>query len=417
MSARTTTVKGSKQAASDARAAKRRHPASLADGPTKGRTQGKAPAKSSAKPAAKGRRPPVPLHAYFLAVVVAMLTLLGLVMVLSASSVTALVVDGTSWTYFRRQALWMALGAVALFVTLRVPYNAWRRLVPTFLGVSLALMSVVLIPSIGREVNGARSWLALGPIGFQPSEMLKLALLLYAADLLARRADRMNEVRVTFVPLLLVLGISVVLTLLEPDLGGGMVLASIVLGVAFVAGAPLLPLGAAMAGVGAGGAMFMLKVRSERWTAFLDLAAHKQDDGFQVWQSLVGIATGGLTGVGLGASKAKWGYLPEAHTDFIFAIIAEELGLAGVAVVLALFLAFVWLGVRVALRARDRFGMLLAGGITAWILCQTIINIGGVVGLMPLTGLTLPFVSFGGSSLLVTMAAAGLLLNVARASR
>jgi cell division protein FtsW len=207
------------------------------------------------------------------------------------------------------------------------------------------------------------------------------------------------------------------LTLLQPDLGGAMVLASIVLGVAFVAGTPLLPLGATVGAVGFFGLTFMLRVRSERWTAFLDLAAHKQDEGFQVWQSLVGIATGGLTGVGLGASKAKWGYLPEAHTDFIFAIIAEELGLAGVAIVLALFLVLVWLGLRVALRARDRFGMLLAGGITAWILAQTVINIGGVVGLLPLTGLTLPFVSFGGSSLLVTMGAAGLLLNIARCGR
>ncbi len=404
MSARTTTVKGAERAAAQQRAAKSRHPT--------------APSRPRGRPGTRRRRrPPAPISTYLLAVVVAILTLLGLVMVLSASSVTALVVDGSSWTYFRKQALWMALGAVALFVTVRVPYHVWRRFVPGLLAVSMLMMVVVLIPSIGREVNGARSWFSLGPIGFQPSEVLKISLLLYAADLLARRADRMNEVRVTLAPLLLVLSAAVALVLLQPDLGGAMVLASIVLGVAFIAGTPLLPLGATVAVVGAGGAMFMLRVRADRWTAFLDLAAHKQDDGFQVWQSLVGIATGGLTGVGLGASKAKWGYLPEAHTDFIFAIIAEELGLAGVAIVLALFLVLVWLGIRVALRAPDRFGMLLAGGITSWILCQTIINIGGVVGLMPLTGLTLPFVSFGGSSLLVTMAAAGLLLNVARSGR
>jgi cell division protein FtsW len=227
----------------------------------------------------------------------------------------------------------------------------------------------------------------------------------------------MHEVRITLLPCLVVLAGAVGLVLLQPDLGGAMVFAAIVLGVAFIAGTPLLPLGATVAVVGTAGAAFMVRVRGERWTAFLDLAAHRQDDGFQVWQSLVGIASGGLTGVGLGAGKAKWGFLPEAHTDFIFAVIAEELGLAGVAIVGALFLVLVLLGIRVALRAPDRFGMLLAGGITCWILAQTVINVGGVVGLMPLTGLTLPFVSFGGSSLLVTMAAAGLLLNVARSGR
>ncbi len=257
----------------------------------------------------------------------------------------------------------------------------------------------------------------IGPVSFQPSELLKLALLLYTADLLARRADRLSEVRLTLLPVLVVLAAAELLILVQPDLGGGMVLAGIVLGVAFIAGVPLLPLGATIGAVGAAGAMFMLRVRSERWTAFLDLAAHKQDDGFQVWQSLVGIASGGLTGVGLGASKAKWGFLPEAHTDFIFAIVAEELGFAGVAVVCSLFLVLVWLGVRVALHAPDRYGTLVAGGITAWILVQTVVNIGGVIGIMPLTGMTLPFVSFGGSSLLVMMTAAGLLLNIARNGR
>jgi len=398
VSARTTTVRTASAAgAARAEEAKRRHPAST-------------PSKRRGRP-----RKPAPTHYYLLVAVVAILTMLGLVMVLSASSVTALLVDGSSWTYFRRQALWMVLGAVALLVTRRVPYHAWRRFVPALLGVAFLSMIAVLVA--GRTVNGAKAWFTFGPFGFQPVEIMKLALLLYTADLLARRADRMHEVRVTLFPVLVVLGAACLLTLLQPDLGGAMVLAAIVLGVAFVAGTPLLPLTGTFGLVGVAGAAFMLRARSDRWTAFLDLAAHKQDDGFQVWQSLVGIASGGLTGVGLGASKAKWGYLPEAHTDFIFAIIAEELGFAGVAIVLFLFLVLTWLGVRVAARAPDRFGTLLAGGITAWIVCQTLINVGGVVGLMPLTGLTLPFVSFGGSSLLVSMAAAGLLLNIARVSR
>jgi cell division protein FtsW len=278
-------------------------------------------------------------------------------------------------------------------------------------------MVVVLIPSIGNEVNGARAWFSFGPIGFQPSELMKLALLLYTADLLARRADRMHEVRITLLPCLVVLAGAVGLVLLQPDLGGAMVFAAIVLGVAFIAGTPLLPLGATMAVVGTAGAAFMVRVRGERWTAFLDLAAHRQDDGFQVWQSLVGIASGGLTGVGLGAGKAKWGFLPEAHTDFIFAVIAEELGLIGVIGVIGLFLVILYLGTSISLRAADRFGQLLAGGITAWIAVQAIINIGGVTGMLPVTGLTLPFLSFGGTSLLVTMTAAGLLLGCARTAR
>jgi cell division protein FtsW len=405
VSARTTTVRtGDKAAVAQEVASRRRHPA------MRGLDR-----RMRARDAERRRKPAPPLHFYVLAAVVAVLTMLGLVMVLSASSVTALLVDGSSWTYFRRQAIWMVLGAIALFITSRTPYHVWRRFIPALVGITFLMLVGVLVA--GHRVNGAKAWFTFGPIGFQPVEVAKLALLLYSADLLARRADRMHEVRMTLVPLLVVLGATVLLVLAQPDLGGAMVLASIVLGVAFIAGTPLLPLTGTIGLVGVAGAAFMIRVRSDRWTAFLNLAAHKQDDGFQVWQSLVGIASGGLTGVGLGASKAKWGYLPEAHTDFIFAILAEELGFAGVAVVLALFLMFVWLGVRIALRAPDRFGMLLAGGITAWILCQVIINIGGVVGLMPLTGLTLPFVSFGGSSLLVTMVAAGLLLNVARNSR
>jgi cell division protein FtsW len=275
------------------------------------------------------------------------------------------------------------------------------------------------MPGVGRVANGARGWIPVGPFAIQPAEIMKLALLLYGADLLARRADRMHDLAATLWPLLTVLGAAGVLAMLQPDLGGALVLAAIVLGLAFIGGTPLGPLAGTTGAVGVLGLIFVMRAsyRRDRWLAFLDLASHKQDAGWQVYQGLIGIATGGITGVGLGASKAKWGYLPEAHTDFIFAIIAEELGLVGVAAVCGLFLAFGYFGVQVALKARDRFGMLVAGGVTAWILVQALINIGGVVGMMPLTGLTLPFVSFGGSSLLVTMAGAGLLLNVARTAR
>jgi cell division protein FtsW len=351
--------------------------------------------------------------------VIAIMVMLGLVMVLSASSVLALHTAGSTWTYFMKQLLWAALGVVALFITLKVPYHAWRPLIPLLLLGSFGLMFATLVPGIGTEVNGSRAWLRLGPFSLQPSELLKLALLLYCADLLARRADRMYDVRATLYPMLVVLGVAGVFVMLQNDLGGALVLCALVLGVAFIGGVPIVPLGATFGAVGLVGLLFVMQAdyRRERWLAFLDLAQHKKDSGWQVWQSIIGIASGGVTGVGLGASKQKWGYLPEAHTDFIFAIIAEELGFVGVLSVCGLFCVFGLLGVQVALRSRDRFGTLVAGGATAWVLTQALINIGGVVGVMPLTGLTLPFVSFGGSSLLVTMAAGGLLLNIARHGR
>lgn len=371
-------------------------------------------------PAARRGTPPPRrgsgVHFWGIALIVAILTMLGVVMVLSASSVMALSREGSGLVYFQKQLLWAALGVAALLVTLRVPLHFWRRLTGVALLVSFSLMVAVLLPGVGREVNGARAWIDIGPLGFQPAELMKLALLLYTADLLTRRADRMNEARTTLGPPLVLLGAAGVLIMVQPDLGSGLVLVAIVLAIAFIGGTPLVPLATVSAGAGLLGLLFVASApyRRDRWLAFLDLASHRADEGFQVWQSLVGIASGGITGTGLGAGKSKWGFLPEAHTDFIFAILAEELGLVGVVVVCALFAALGVLGIQVALRAEDRYAMLLAGGITAWLVVQALINIGGVVGMLPLTGLTLPFLSFGGTSLLVSMAAAGLLLNVAR---
>ena len=299
---------------------------------------------------------------------------------------------------------------------MKVPERLLRRFVPLILAGTFVMLVAVLFG--GNRINGARAWLNFGSFAVQPAELAKLALVIYTADLFARRADRMHEVRATLWPALVVLGMASVLVMAQPDLGTVIVMTSIVLAVAFVGGSPLVPLAGTTIAAGLIAAFFVLSAqyRRDRWLVFLRLSQNRNGLGWQVWQSLVGIASGGLTGVGLGASKAKWGYLPEAHTDFIFAIIAEELGLIGVIVVVLMFVLFGVLGIQVASRAQDRFQMLLAGGITAWMLVQAIINIGGVTGMMPLTGLTLPFVSFGGSSLLVSMAAAGLLLNVARAS-
>jgi len=389
--------------------------------------RGAAPARSSSGPRAdrtradRARRPvrrprPVPARFPLLLAVIVVLNLVGLVMVLSASSVEALHDLGSSWFYFNRQVIWTGIGLVALLVATKVDYHVWRRLVAPLLLVAFAALALLLVPGVGTRVNGSLSWYRFGPFSFQPAELVKLAVLLYTADLLARRADRVDEPHATLVPPLVVLGIAGGFLVTQPDLGSAIVVGAIVLGVLFIGGVPLVPLtGVAAASAAVGGWVALSAgYRRARFLAFLDPESSRLNEGYQLTQSLVGIASGGITGVGLGESRAKWGFLPEAHTDFIFAVIAEELGLVGCIAVVALFLTFGVLGIRVALRARDRFGTLVAGGITAWILVQALVNLGGVVGLLPITGLTLPFVSFGGSSLLVTMAAAGILLNVAK---
>jgi cell division protein FtsW len=354
---------------------------------------------------------------YLLLVVVAALVVIGLVMVLSASSVQAQRESGSTWSYFLRQAVATVLGLGALLVTARMPYARWRRLVPALLVVSGVLLLAVLLPGVGVKVNGARSWIGAGALRFQPSELAKLAVLLFCADLLARRVRYMADPRLTLVPALLVVGVVVGLIMLQPDLGSTMVLASIVLAVLFVSGVPLRWLG--MVSVVGGALSFAMALvepyRRNRLLAFLDPSRDPMNTGWQINQSLMGVASGGLFGLGLGESRAKWGFLPNAHTDFIFAIISEELGLIGAMAVVTLFLAFGVLGVRAAVRAPDRFGTYVAAGITAWILAQAFVNIGGVVGVLPITGVTLPFVSYGGTSVIITMAAVGILLSVAAA--
>jgi cell division protein FtsW len=393
---------GPRTLAKDRRSSQRRHPAA-----------------AGTRVRRRPRQAPPPTSFYVLLLSVFVLCMLGLVMVLSASSIDALRQGTSGWTYFGRQALWATLGVVALVVAYRTPHRIVRALVVPGLLIVFALNVAVAIPRVGVQVNGARAWFDLGPFGFQPSELLKLVLLVYAADLLSRRADRMGDLRATFRPLMIMLALASTLVLLQGDLGSAIVLATIVLAVAFIGGTPLGPLAAAGASLFFAGAVFITSVpyRRERWLSFLDLANSRQDAGFQVWQSLIGIASGGVPGTGLGAGRAKWGYLPESHTDFIFAVLAEELGLIGVIGVIGLFLVILYLGVSTSLRAADRFSQLLAGGITAWIAVQAMINIGGVTGMLPVTGLTLPFLSFGGTSLLVTMTAAGLLLGCARTSR
>ena len=354
-----------------------------------------------------------------LLVIVGALQVIGLVMVLSASSVISLRDYGSSWYHFNRQAAWAGVSLVALVVLSRIDYRAFRRLSTPLLVAAIALLLLVLVPGVGISVNGASRWLGVGPLRFQPSELAKLALVVWAADLLTRRSQLLGDSRATIGPVVIVVGLVAVPIVLEPDLGTAIIIGAIGTSVLYAAGVRLLPLvGLASLGAAATVALTMMRsYRRARLLAFLDPWADPLNTGYQTIQSLVGIASGGVTGVGVGASRTKWGFLPFAHTDFIFAIIAEELGLIGAVTVVMLFVAFGFVGFAIAMHSPDRFGMLLAAGITAWILTQAFVNIGAATGLLPITGVPLPFLSAGGTSLVVAMAAAGVLVNIARQSR
>jgi cell division protein FtsW len=347
---------------------------------------------------------------------VAVLNVIGIVMVLSASSVASLTDYGSAWYFFERQVLWTVLGALVFAVTARIDYRVWRRWVIPMLIVSTVLLVLVLVPGIGVYVAGSRRWLGSGAWRFQPTEPAKLALLVFAADVVTRRTREVNDWRRVGRPVLLVFAVLGLLVMRQPDMDSTIVLALIVGTVLVVGGIRLRHL-AALGGAGLTVAALLAMIEPYRRTRVLSYL-HPWSDagntGYQLSQSLIALGSGGWTGVGLGAGRAKWLFLPNAHTDFIFAIIGEEVGLLGCLLVVALFAAFGVLGTRIALRAPDRFGTLLAAGITVWVVGQAVINIGGVVGLLPVSGIPLPFVSFGGSALVFTMAAAGLLGSVAR---
>jgi len=361
----------------------------------------------------------LPVSYYVIAMVIAILVPLGLVMVLSSSSITQFQAGNSPWRYFQRQLIWAIAGVPVMWAAMRVSMRVVRMFTRAFWAGAMSLMLLPFVPGIGVSVRGARAWVGVGPIVFQPSEFLKLATLLVVADLITRREQQVGELRPVMMPCLFVIGLGSGMMIVQNDLGSAIVLGSIGLSVMFLGGAPLLPMTGISLGLSGAAVGFALSTpyRRQRWTAFLDLMNSREGDGYQTWQSILSISNGGFTGSGVGAGSGKWGYVPLAHSDFIFAVLAEELGFLGVFAVLGAYVALSWAGTHVALATRSRFGSLVAGGVVAWIGIQTIINVGGVVGLLPVTGLTLPFLSYGGSSLLTIMAAGGLLLNVARSRR
>jgi cell division protein FtsW len=349
----------------------------------------------------------------------ASLCAVGLVMVLSASAYTSLVYYGSVWSIFERQVLWMGLGVIALVASSRIEYKRWRRLRVVMLVGTFALLLAVLVPGVGVRAGGSSRWIGFGQVRLQPSELMKLAIAVFAADLLTRRAERVREARAVVVPLLVVLSLAALLVLKQPDMGTALVLACITFAMLYAGGVPLRPVLKALGGVGVIALVVGLAepYRRARLLSFLNPFAHAKGSGYQVVQSLVGLGSGHLYGLGLGGGREKWGLLPNAHTDFIFSVIGEEGGLIGTLLVLAMFGALAWFGIRAASRAPDRFGALLAVACTCWITAQAVINIGAVIGVLPVTGIPLPFISFGGSSLVITMVAAGILANVAAHER
>jgi cell division protein FtsW len=366
------------------------------------------------------RTPPLqrPLASYYLLLAASgLLLFLGLVMVFSASSVRSYATYGSSSTIALKQAIFVGIGLPMAYVASRMPVRFWRSAAMPSMVVAVALLLAVLTP-LGKSVDGTQGWIPLpGGFNVQPGEAAKLALALWGADLLVRKQRLLREWRHLFIPLVPGAGLLALLIMLQPDMGMTVALLIVVVALLWVAGTPLRYFGflcAVLAGLFA-----LLAVaapyRMRRLTSFLDPFADAQDSGFQAVQSMYAIASGGLFGLGLGGGQSKWsGGLPATYTDFIYAVICEELGLLGALTVLVLIATITYAGVRIAKRTRDPFVRYAASATTGVFAGQSLINLGGVVGLLPITGITLPLVSFGGSSMLVTLVSIGMLLSFAR---
>ena len=341
---------------------------------------------------------------------------LGAIMVYSASSAESFLEgSGDPSYYLKRTVALSVIGLIVLHLASRHGLALVKAVAPVMLLVSFVLTALVMLPGVGITVNGATRWLGAGPVQFQPSELLKLSLVLFAAQLLAARPSAVRSLGGLSKPLLIVVALACLMLLKQPDMGTAMVICFTLGTILFVAGTPMRLLGAIGGAVGALAIVVAViePYRRERLTAFLDPWADASDTGFQSVQSMIAIGSGGPVGVGLGESVQKIFYLPEAHTDMILAIIGEELGLVGIFSVVALYGLIAYAGFRAAKHARDRYSKLLASGITALILCQATLNMFAVMGLAPLTGIPLPLISYGNSNLIVVMTAMGLLLNVA----
>ncbi|MEJ2639761.1 MAG: putative lipid II flippase FtsW [Desulfosarcinaceae bacterium] len=343
----------------------------------------------------------------------------GIVMVFSSSSALALKQYDTSYYFLKRQTLFSLLGICALVVLSHVPYRLYRLLTYPILLAAIVLLLMVQFSGLGVSAGGARRWLDLGAFSFQPSELARLALVIYLAYSLSKKQAQIRRLSVGFVPHVLVLGIFTALLLAQPDFGSVVIFATITWFLMFVGGVPLRWLIGFLLPLVPLGYFYMMAApyRVRRLLSFLDPWQYPADAGYQTIHSLMAFGSGGIVGTGIGKGVQKLFYLPESHTDFIFSVIGEELGLVGVWFIIALYAVLFWRGVRIARTCEDPFGALLAIGITISIGLQVVINMGVTLGLLPTKGLTLPFLSYGGTSLLLNMGAIGILMNIAMTKR
>ncbi|WP_406273234.1 putative lipid II flippase FtsW [Nocardia sp. NBC_00881] len=358
-----------------------------------------------------------PLASFHLVVTIAtLLTVLGLVMVLSASSVEAYADGGSAYSLFIQQAMFAAVGTVLFYLALCIPLRRLRQWSFPLFALSVLALLLVLIPGIGSEVQGARRWLMLGPVSVQPSEIVKVTLVVWGAHLLVSRRSEHASLKDMLVPLVPAGLLVCLLVVLQPNLSTTIALGVVLAALLWFGGLPVrLFVTIALSGAIAAGVLALSAgYRSDRMRAFFNPGDDPQGINYQARQALYSLADGGIWGRGLGQSRAKWSYLPNSHNDFIFAIIGEELGYLGCALVLGLFALFVYTGLRIAARSVDPFLRLLTATATTWITAQALINIGYVVGLLPVTGLQLPLVSAGGSSLAITLFMFGIIANAAR---
>jgi cell division protein FtsW len=355
-----------------------------------------------------------------LLIVSALILVFGLIMLFSASVAVGLERFGDSNFFIKRQLLWLVIGLVAGYMCYKIDYHFWQKWSLVLLLASIILLGLVLVPGLGSTGQGAQRWLSIGSFSIQPSEFLKLTLILYMAAWLSERGDRaIKDMYTGLIPFAILIVLIAGLILNQPDLGTFIIIATIAVSMYFIGGARLKHIGILIITglVGLGIAIQAAPYRLARLIAFVNPAADPQGAGYHIKQALIAVGSGGIFGVGLGHSRQKFFYLPEVTGDSLFAVIAEELGFLFSTLVIVLFLMFLWRGLRIAKYSPDLFGKFVSIGIIVWIVVQAFVNIGAMLGVLPLTGVTLPLMSYGGSSLIVTLAAIGILLSVSKQCR
>lgn len=356
---------------------------------------------------------------YILLAIILMLVAIGIVMVFSASYVKAFKWYGDSFYFFIRQAIYSIISIIILFITMKIDYHFWRKFAIPILLLSIFFLIILFFPGFSRHIRGASRWLSIGPFSFQPSEVAKIALIIYIADCLTRKkAKDISSFVWGILPVFIVTVFIFLLILSQPDFSTAIVIMVCSFIMLFIGGSQITQLFALIVLLIPPGLLLALgkDYRRVRLLSFLDPWQDPLNSGFHIIQSLLALGSGGLTGVGIAESRQKFFYLPDQHTDFIFSIIGEELGFIGAFIIIILFIVFLWRGFLISLRAKDVFGLLLAAGITSMITFQALVNISVVTKLIPTTGISLPFISYGGSSLIVNMFCCGILLNISKST-